>query len=255
MLELRPEDILHKSYLNRLLMEMIDRPVLAHHLAFKGGSCAAMLGTLDRFSVDLDFDILKNADETVLRDEFHKVFEYLGLKIVGEFDKVLFFQLRYPNDPGKRNTLKMSCSNLVVMANQYKVQYFAEIDRLMNSQTIETMFANKLVAVTDRYDLHKTIAGRDIYDVHYFFVHGYSYHAAVIQERTGLEAKDYFGKLIDFIKEHVTQTIINEDLNTLLPNNRFQQIRKILLPETLSLLMREQAKLENSLPGKESQGL
>jgi hypothetical protein len=52
------------------------------------------------------------------------------------------------------------------------------------------------------------------------------------------------GKLISFIKERVTQTIINEDLNTLLPNNRFQQIRKILIPETLSLLMREQKKLE-----------
>jgi len=244
MVDLRPEDALHKSYLNRLLMEIIDQPVLAHHLAFKGGTCASMLGYLDRFSVDLDFDVLKDTDETVLRKEFHQVFNYLGLKVTGELDKVLFFQLRYPSDPGKRNTLKVSGSSLKVNANQYKVQYFPEIDRLMNSQTIETMFANKLVAVTDRYELHQTIAGRDIYDVHYFFVHGYSYHAPVIQERTGLETKDYFRKLIDFVKEHVNQTIINEDLNTLLPNNQFQQIRKVLLPETLSLLTREQNRLE-----------
>ena len=242
MLDLRPEDLLHKSFLNRLLMEIIDRPVLAHNLAFKGGSCASMLGYLDRFSVDLDFDILKNADEIILRNEFHQVFDHLGLKIAGEFEKVLFFQLRYPNDPGKRNTMKISASNLVVNTNQYKVQYFTEIDRLMNSQTIETMFANKLVAVMDRYKLHQTIAGRDIYDIHNFFIHGYSYHAPVIQERTGLEPREYFGKLIGFIKEHVNQTIINEDLNTLLPNNRFQQIRKILLPETLSILAREQKK-------------
>ncbi|HBG75112.1 MAG: hypothetical protein A2X25_14485 [Chloroflexi bacterium GWB2_49_20] len=246
MLELRPEDILHKSYLNRLLMEIIDRPVLAHNLAFKGGTCANMLGYLDRYSVDLDFDVLKNADEIILRNEFHQVFDYLGLKISGEFDKVLFFQLRYPNDPGKRNSMKISGSNLVVNANQYKVQYFTEVDRLMNSQTIETMFANKLVAVTDRFELHQTIAGRDIYDIHNFFIHGYSYHTPVIQERTRLEPKDYFRKLIDFIKEHGNQTIINEDLNTLLPNNKFQQIRKILLPETLSILTREQIKLETA---------
>ena len=93
--------------------------------------------------------------------------------------------------------------------------------------------------------MHHTIAGRDIYDIHYFFLRGYSYQASVIQERTALKPKDYFGKLIDFVKEHVTQTIINEDLNTLLPYNRFQQIRKILLPETLSLLNREQKKLES----------
>jgi hypothetical protein len=138
--------------------------------------------------------------------------------------------------------MKIRSSNLVVNANQYKVQYFTEVEGLMNSQTIETMFANKLVAVTDRHELHQTIAGRDIYDIHNFFIHGYSYRAPVIQERTGLEPKEYFGKLIDFIKEHINQTIINEDLNTLLPNHRFQQIRKILLPETLSMLAREQKK-------------
>lgn len=226
-------------------MEIIDRSALAHNLAFKGGTCASMLGYLDRFSVDLDFDVLNQADETVLRDEFHLAFDHLGLKITGEYDRVLFFQLRYPNDPGKRNTLKLICNNILVKANQYKVQYFAEIDRLMNSQTIETMFANKLVALTDRYELHQTIAGRDVYDIHAFFIHGYAYEPAVIQERTGLETKTYFGKLIDFIQKHVNQTLINEDLNTILPYGQFQQIRKILIPETLALLTREQVRLEN----------
>ena len=243
MLDYRPEDLLHKSYLNQLLMEIIDQPVLAQNLAFKGGSCAAMLGYLDRFSVDLDFDILGNADEAMLRDKFHGVFGHLDLRISGELDKVLFFQLKYPNDPGKRNTLKVSANSVPVKANQYRVQYLTEIDRLMNCQTVETMFANKLVALSDRYSLHASIAGRDIYDIHHFFVHGYSYRAPVIQERTGLSPEDYLQKLIDFIKKHVTQTIINEDLNTLLPDKRFQQIRKILIPETLALLEREHDRL------------
>jgi len=86
------------------------------------------------------------------------------------------------------------------------------------------------VAVTDRYNVHKTIAGRDIYDVHYFLVHGYAYHGPVIQERTGLTPHDYLGRLIDFIKEHVTQKIINEDLYTLVPNRQFQRVRKSLIP-------------------------
>ncbi len=239
MLNLRPEDALYKSYLNRLLIEIIDRPLLAQALAFKGGSCASMLGFLDRFSIDLDFDDLAGADETALRQEFHRAFEALRLKITGELTNVLFFQLRYPNAPGKRNSLKVSTNTITIKANQYKVQYFPEIDRLMNSQTLETMVANKLVAVTDRWQLHKTIAGRDIYDIHYFLVHGYSYHAPVIVERTGLGPKDYLEKLAAFIKENVTQTIINEDLNTLLPPAQFQQIRKILIPETISLLNRE----------------
>jgi uncharacterized protein YifN (PemK superfamily) len=239
MLDLRPEDILHKSYLHRLLMEIVDQPLMAQSLAFKGGTCAAMLGYLDRFSVDLDFDVLKPADEAALRQAFHQVFKHLVFNLTLEFDKVLFFQVRYPSGPGRRSALKVSASNLSVAANQYKVQYFPEIDRLINSQTIDTMFANKLVAVMDRYAQHQTIAGRDIYDIHHFFVQGYPYNGAVIWERTGLEPKEYFEKLIGFIKKHVTQTIVNEDLNSLLPVRQFQQVRKILIPETLSVLERE----------------
>lgn len=241
MLNLRPEDSLHRSHLNRLLIEIVDRPALSQYLAFKGGSCAAMLGYLDRFSVDLDFDVLKNAGETALRQELHQVFEYLGLMVVEELKNVLMFRLRYPSEPGKRNNLKVSASSLIVKANQYRVQYLPEIDRMMTCQTVETMFANKLVALTDRYDLHGTIAGRDIYDIHHFFVHGYAYHAQVIQERTGLEPKEYLSRLSDFIRKHVTQTIINEDLNALLPYQHFQQIRKVLIPETLAFLERDLA--------------
>jgi predicted nucleotidyltransferase component of viral defense system len=241
MLDLRPEDILHKSQLHRLLMEIFDQPRLAQSLAFKGGTCAAMLGYLDRFSIDLDFDAIKNADEAGIREAFHLVFDQSGFRIKLEFDKALFFQLHYPSQPGRRNTLKVSASTIYPKANQYRVQYFPEIDRLINSQTIDTMFANKLVAVTDRYAQHKTIAGRDIYDIHHFFVQGYAYHGAVIQERTGLEPEAYLRKLSSFIREHVTQTIINEDLNSLLPARQFQQIRKILIPETLSFLEREKS--------------
>jgi hypothetical protein len=43
--------------------------------------------------------------------------------------------------------------------------------------------------------------------------------------------------------QSVTQTIINEDLSTLLPSAKFQQIRKILLLETLSFLEKEHENL------------
>jgi predicted nucleotidyltransferase component of viral defense system len=246
MINIRPEDTIHKSQLNRLLIEIIDSPVLSQSLAFKGGTCAAMLGFLDRFSVDLDFDVPENVDESGLRDEFHRIFDHLDLEVTLEFDKALFFQLRYKSPPGKRRTLKVSASSMRVKSNLYKAQYLPEIDRFMNCQTIETMFANKLVAVTDRFSLRKSVAGRDIYDIHHFFVSGYSYHEPVIEERTGLAVGVYLQELSDFIKTRLTQKIINEDLNTLLPDKKFQQIRKVLLPETLALLEREKKKMDSN---------
>ena len=241
MIPLRPEDILHKSYLDRLLIEIIDNPLLSQHLAFKGGTCATMLGFLDRFSVDLDFDLLDKSQAKALRREFRKLFKQIGVTVAKEHDAIMFFQVKYPTTTsGVRNTLKVSAHDIPANANEYSVQYFKEIDRLMKSQTIETMFANKLVALTDRYVKHQAIAGRDIYDTHHFFVHGYRYKGAVIQERTGLDPKEYITNLIAFITKHVTQTVINEDLNTLLSGDQFQQIRKVLIPETIAFLDNEQ---------------
>lgn len=239
LVDLRPEDILHKSNLHRLLIEIVDQAYLSQSLAFKGGTCAAMLGYLDRFSIDLDFDALAGADEDKLRAGFYHAFANLGLEVRVAFDTVLFFQLKYQNEPGKRNTLKVSASTERVAANQYRVAYFPEVVRMINSQTIETMFANKLVAVMDHYARHQTVAGRDLYDVHHFFIRGYNYHFDVIRERTGLAPDEFFGQLMEFIKSQINEKIINEDLNSLLPNRQYQKIRKILIPETLSLLERE----------------
>ena len=42
MLSLRPEDILHKSHLQRLLMEIIDQPLLAQYSLRRGAGIALL---------------------------------------------------------------------------------------------------------------------------------------------------------------------------------------------------------------------
>ena len=61
----------------------------------------------------------------------------------------------------------------------------------------------------------------------------------IIRERTGKNMPEYLHELIEFITKHVTQTILDEDLNYLLPTKDFQYIRKILKRETLMLLRGE----------------
>ena len=106
------------------------------------------------------------------------------------------------------------------------------------------MFANKLVAVLDRFERNNSIAGRDIYDIHHFFLNGYDYNKDVIAERTGLNLIDFFKKLSDFISEHVTETILNQDLNPLIPYEQFNKFRKVLKRETLMFLGDEMARLK-----------
>ena len=206
-----------------------------------------MLGFLDRFSVDLDFDLLQIDNSPNIRQGLNKLFAYLELEIVRQSKKSLLFELRYKTTQGKRNLLKLSVIDPKITSNVYQVQYFAEIDRLINSQTIESMFANKLVAVMDRYMLYGKIAGRDIYDIHHFFTQSYCYGAKIIEDRTGNRVEVFLHTLLVFIRDTVTQKVLSEDLNMLLPNNIFQQIRKVLLPETIHLLTQEQKTLAQAI--------
>lgn len=244
MIVLRKEDIFHKIQLLRLLTGILDNHILSQNLYFKGGTAAALLGFLDRFSIDLDFDLKEDANKSEMRILFHQLFKELDLEIKDESKMVLSFLLKYPAAVGLRNTLKLDALDLPVKANIYKVQNLAEINRLANCQTKETMFSNKLVAVLDRFQKHQTIAGRDLYDLHYFFSRGYSYLPEIIKERTGLKPEKYLQKLRNFINEKITERLITEDLNPLLPQEKFGKIRKVLKSEVLLFLNSEIKRLE-----------
>ena len=227
---------IHKAWLIRVLTEIADDPEMSSNLRFKGGTCAAMLGFLDRFSVDLDFDVAANANEKILRQKFHTIFKKFDLEIKQESKKALEFWVKYEAPANSRNTIKIDALNWQVKANKYAPQYLSEIDRFMTCQTIETMFANKLVAVWDRWRKSKSIAARDIYDIHHFYLQNFTYLPDIIEERTQMSVKKYLVWLSDFIREHITEKLIDEDLNTLVSPEQFKKIRKTLKQETLNLL-------------------
>lgn len=233
---IRQEDLLHKFQLLKLLTGVVDNPILSQNIYFKGGTAATMQGLLDRFSVDLDFDLKSGADTVQLQHEFEKVFEDVDLKIENDNKKNIFYSLKYKSPVNDRNTIKLSVYEDIVKANDYKPVFLPEIDRLVNCQTIETMFANKLVAPIDRFQKHKDIAGRDIYDIYYFFSQGYRFKKEIIEERMKIDVDSYIKMLIDFIEKEINETVITQDLSNLLPNDKFQKIRKTLKQEVLIFL-------------------
>ncbi len=240
-----PDDAIHKIWLYRILTALADNIFLISALRFKGGTCAAMRGLIERFSVDLDFDLILPNEIQKVNLELEKVFNDLGLKIKDHSQKVPQFFLTYSDTKSKRNTLRFDVTFPAPNANEYEPIQFNEIDRIIHCQTVETMFANKLVALIERYEKHGSIAGRDIFDIHTFFIKGYKYKKEIIEERRkGQSLKDFFQKLHDFIENKVNQTILNEDLNYLLPSDIFQKKRKFLKPETLMFLRDEMRRIE-----------
>ncbi len=248
MLSLSQEETIHRIWLYRVLTAIVDEPDL-QELYFKGGTAAAMLNYLDRFSIDLDFDYQGPVtDIPKVRQTLKKIFKRLGLEIKDESQKVPQFFLKYPASARTdRNTLKVDVNLLVPKANKYEIKKLIDIDRLVYCQTKETMFANKLVAVLDRYKKNNSLAGRDIYDIHHFFLNGFKYNSEVIKERSGLNQGDFFIKLKNFIISKVTNTILDQDLNMLLPYDKFKKIRKILKSEVLFFINEEIKNLEKGL--------
>ncbi|MEK7621558.1 MAG: nucleotidyl transferase AbiEii/AbiGii toxin family protein [Patescibacteria group bacterium] len=240
------KEAVHKAWLYRIIEAIADDRYLASVLFFKGGTCASMLGWLDRFSVDLDFDYAgteKHIEKT--RQTLEILFIQLGLTIKDQSKKGIQYFLRYRGDDNStRRVLKLDASFPLFSTSKYAPIRFLEIDRVLTCQTRETMFAHKLIAVMGRFEKTGTIAGRDIYDVHHFFMNGFEYDASIIKERTGLETKKFLLDLTNFIDEQVTEKIISEDLNLLLPYDAFVATRKILKREVLGLIKDEIKRLE-----------
>lgn len=236
----------HEAYMYRLLAEILDDRYITANSFFKGGTCARMLGYLDRFSIDLDFDIEIAADRKRFRDTLYSVFKDLDFEIKDESKKALQFFLKYPAPPEVRNTIKLEFLDKVCRANKYEPEYLSPIDRSAMCQTIDTMFAHKLVALVDRCERGGSIAGRDVYDIHYFFLQGYDYNKEIIIERRGVSVLKYFQKLRRFVSDHVTRRILEEDLNVLLEYKKFKQISKYLKKETLNFIDAEIERLRNN---------
>ena len=241
----QPKDAVHKAWLYRVLTGIYDNAFLAAYLYFKGGTCAAMLGYLDRFSINLDFDFVVGKEMMPETQRYlEEVFHDLGLRIGDQSKIAPQYFLKYEALQGERNTIKIDATFPPPKANRYEPKRFHEIDRIIICQTLETMVANKLVALMDRYERNGAIAGRDLYDIHHFFLKGFRYNTEVIQERTGKEIRQFFTNLIDFIERHVTDAIITQDLSTLMPYEQFRRIRTMLKQETLMLLRDEQKRVE-----------
>jgi len=232
----KPTDAIHKAWLYRLLAAVSDDSFLTANLRFKGGTCAAMRGIIDRFSIDLDFDLTEKDAALEARKRLEDIFAKLGLEIKDQSKTVPQYFLKYENKSGHRNTLKLDITFPPPANNDYEPVRFTEIDRVIYCHTIPTMFANKLVAIMERFEKFGTIAGRDIFDIHTFFIKGYHYKPEIIEERTGKKASVFIRSLREFVDKKVTQTVIDQDLNTLLPPERFNKIRGVLKREVVMFL-------------------
>lgn len=233
------DSIRHKNQIYRLLREILKSPFLSQNLMFKGGTYASLRGVLDRFSVDLDFDLPKNGSRGGIRKECYKIFKDLNLEIKDESKKYLQFFLKYEAPKGQRNILKLEINDDVSEYNRYEKVLLEQVNMYCNGHTLDTMFANKLVACKARYDKNGKIAGRDFYDIYQFFLQGLDINTKVVEDKMDMDYIVYLESLIPFIGEHLTDKLLNQDLNPLLKQREIDDLLPHLKEDVVIFLQDE----------------
>lgn len=224
----------HKNILVRILKDIYTDATIGPLLGFKGGTAVYLFYDLNRFSVDLDFDLLDSSQEEYVFDRIKKIIEEYGT-IKESFKKryTLFFRLAYADT---HQNIKVEI-NLRDFGSQYEVKSYLGIS--MKVMVKQDMAANKMVAMIERIGK----ANRDIFDTYFFLKNNWPINEQIIERRTGLSMHQFLKKCIHAL-ESMSNVGILSGLGDLLDAKLKAWVKIKLLTETIFLL---QLKLDNSL--------
>ncbi len=185
----------HRHILFELITN-IYRSDLGAFLGFKGGTMAYFFSGLDRFSVDLDFDLLKSDKKEKIFAELPLILSKYG-KVTEKTDKksTLFFLLNYQK--GTKN-IKIEVSKRKNNEEHYIITNFYGTDVIILKE--EYAFANKLLACTQR----NKIAHRDFYDVYFYLKKGVFPNKDIIESESNKKYEEYLLYLVLFIEKNLT---------------------------------------------------
>ncbi len=187
-------------------------------LGFKGGTMAYFFYGLDRFSVDLDFDLLDKQSITQVQEQLSPILSKYGqLKDVTNKRFTLFYLLNYQS--GQRN-LKIEISKRLKLPVTYRqANFFGVPIKIMR---IEDSFATKLLACLTRTHT----AYRDFYDVYFYLTKGIQANPEVIKIGSGQSVDDYLDKLIKFVQNKLTNRAVINAIGELVDGKTKEWIRK-----------------------------
>lgn len=181
---------------------------------------------LDRFSVDLDFDLLDNSKEDFVFKRLEKILPEFGtLREKYKKFHTLFFLISYADEA---HNIKVEISRRQ-SGVRYELQNYLGISMLVQAQ--EDMFANKLIAMVER----KKPASRDIYDLWFFLKRHAVMNKAIVEKRGGMPFREYLQKAVDYL-ERYDATYILQGLGELLNAKQKGWVKTHLKKEAIFLL-------------------
>jgi predicted nucleotidyltransferase component of viral defense system len=216
----------HRTILFQILKDIYSDTTVAPFLGFKGGTAAVMFYSLDRFSVDLDFDLLDDTRKDV-------VFEKL-IRIVAKHGNIkeshvkrfsLFCLLSYED---KVRNVKVEV-NRRQFGSKFQIKTYLGVSMPVMVQA--DMFAHKLIAMHER--IGKT--SRDIYDVWFFLKNRVPINKEIVEKRSGMPFEQLIDICIDQLEKLNNRHILDGVGEFLSPSQKDWAKAK-LRKETIALL-------------------
>jgi hypothetical protein len=222
----------HKNILLQILKDIYSDTEISPFLGFNGGTAAYLFYGLDRFSVDIDMDLLDRTKEEIIFSKVNDIVKNYGVVKDSRRKRYsLFFLVSHKE---KSQNIKVEI-NLRDFGSHYELKSYLGISMLVMVR--RDMFAHKLVAMYER--IEKT--GRDIYDIRFFLKNNWDINKKIIEERTGMAFGEFLRKSIAKL-EQVENNNILSGVGELLDEKQKYEVKKNLKVDTIFLL---KLKLEN----------
>jgi predicted nucleotidyltransferase component of viral defense system len=216
----------HKNVLIGILKDIYTDNTIGPILGLEGGTAAYLFYELDRFSVDLDFDLIDLDKEEYVFERIERILTFYGkIKTKRRKHFTLFFELSYGDED---HNIKVEV-NRRSFGSAYEVASYFGIS--MKVMTREDMFANKIVAMYER--LGRT--NRDIYDVWFFYQKNWPINKAIVEQRTKMTFREFLTTCIEMLEKIPDRTIL-AGMGELLDVKQKTWVKAKLKTETLFFL-------------------
>lgn len=215
----------HKLYMAQILSLIFKDKDLCNIMAFKGGTSLMFFHNLNRFSTDLDFNLLNPEKLDLAYDKVRAILTQFGT--IDDEAKKQFGPVLVLNYGKGERMLKVEIS-IRQYPNHYEMLSLAGTD--IRVMTMPDMFAHKLCAMGER------LSPRDIFDVCFFLQNHTEINKDIVMERTGKSVSEYATWCAERVRE-ASPKLLMQGLGEVLDDTKTKTfVKNRLISETSSAL-------------------
>lgn len=208
------------EYLQSEILAVVFNSKFGPHLSFLGGTCLRFIHKIERFSEDLDFDLIKaGLDHEALAKFIGKKLKELGFPsetTVKKTENVIVINVKFPEVMKEMALSDLSDQKLKIKFEidpspfkniRYESKQIFAYGKSFNiiANTLETLFAQKIIAIIFRpYQ-----KGRDFYDLIWFLNQKNIEPNYEIFKEKGIDIKNR-QELIRFLEEQAKKSDLKQ---------------------------------------------